>query len=137
MPRLTTAKPLTEEQKQLAAGVLRLVNHFVRRNKPPEFSHADFRSEMLLAVVKGASHYDPSRGSSFDTCAHRFMEWRAKSLRYAAYQKSTYRVGGKRLPRTVQVRFVDSGLFEGLHVVRIDGVYFGRLPRRIMRQHHL
>lgn len=91
MARQTTAKPLTEEQKRLTAGIVRLVNHFVRFNKPRDVSHADFRSEMFLAVVKGASRYDPAK-SSFGTWAYRCMAWHAQTLRRMAFQKSTRHV---------------------------------------------
>lgn len=136
MARQTTAKPLTEEQKRLTAGIVRLVNHFVRCNKPPQFSHADFRSEMFLAVVKGASRYDASKGS-FDTWAHRFMERHAKHLRYEAFQKSTYRLNGQRFPRSVKVLFVNASLFNCIYVHRVCGVYYARIPERRFGEYHL
>jgi len=125
LPRPTTAKPLTEEQKQLTADTVRLVNDFVRKNKPAEFSHAEFRSEMLLAVVKGASRYDASKGK-FATWVHRFMEQHARHLRWDAYQKSTFKHKGKRYPR-IKVFFTDHRLFENMRIIRIDGMYYGRI----------
>lgn len=132
VPRPTTAKALTEEQKQLTAGIVRLVNHFVRNHKPDGFTCADFRSEMYLAVVKGASRYEASKGS-FSTWVHRFMEQHARHLRWDAYQKSTYRHRGVRHPRRVRVLYLDPETLGRAYRVHreLDLVRFSA------REHHL
>jgi len=133
MPRKTTAKPLTEEQRKLASNVEKLVNYFVSKNPRPRYlTPDDYRAELYLAVVRRSSQFDPKKGT-FDTWAYRAMEQRLKGLHYAAYQKATYRVGKERHFREVRVFFVDAKLFDVSRFRRIDGVYYGSIRNTASR----